>query len=147
MTKKETTKIQAKAEELLGGLKWITRVADDKKIVVIDAESESQLEKDLYNLTFKIKEETYLGIDSVHEFLYEALTAIVENDDLENVSLQADVYTSDLTSWLAECVNHVDYITRAIEEFNVPDGFSALETAQSLAKQDVLDIVLNYLNK
>lgn len=71
---------------------------------------------------------------------------IDSTDDIENyrheiVDNYVDIYTHDLTKWLASDIGNVYYITQAIEEYGVTDGFQVLATAQYIA----IDEVMNYV--
>ena len=73
-----------------------------------------------------------------------------EGDEVEDLVLEwvdgdVPLYTGDLTSWLAEDVNHVVYITSAIEEFGAKDSLPLLQMAYYLALEDVYNKVLNGL--
>lgn len=87
-----------------------------------------------------------------YEFANRALAAIVDADNDEDSIRQAideiepDVYTADLTSWLAENINHVNWLTDAMENFGpFDDGFNLLATAQQMHKQAVANAVLEAL--
>ena len=45
--------------------------------------------------------------------------------------IEPDCYTSDLTSWLNSNSRNVYYLTEALEEMEIRDGFQALSYAQS----------------
>jgi len=51
--------------------------------------------------------------------------------------LEADIYTTKLCKWLANHPDHVNYLTQAITDYGITDGFSALTQAQQLALEDV----------
>lgn len=52
-------------------------------------------------------------------------------------SIEADVYTSDLTEWLNSKNSRVYYLTQALEELDVKDGFQLLAYAQSREMEEV----------
>lgn len=75
---------------------------------------------------------------------------ITDNDKLEDIRSEAvdsmvDIYTADLTKWLASNINNVYYLTQAIEEFECKDGFKALSMAQYIAIDEVMNEVINLL--
>lgn len=76
-----------------------------------------------------------------YQFIHEALDAISETDNYEDIDLEADIYTNDLTKWLHSRVDRVYYLTQALEELEPKDGFQALAYAQYLEKREVLDSV------
>mgnify|MGYP007083438397 CR=1 FL=1 len=59
-----------------------------------------------------------------------------------------DVYTADLTAWLASNINNVQYMTAAAEEYGKEsDGFKILAMAQFKAIDEIYQEVINLLNK
>jgi len=95
--------------------------------------------------------EDKLPDDTTYEFISDALDIIcdLEDDATENDITEAifertqpDVYTSDLTAWLNARNDHVYYLTEALEEMDIKDGFQALSMAQAKHKEEVaLDLV------
>ena len=64
------------------------------------------------------------------------------NDWLTEISDNAvNVYTKDLTEWLASDIKNVHYLTDAINEYNATDGFNALATAQFHAIYEINEII------
>lgn len=94
--------------------------------------------------------------DFVYEQAWRCLNWLVDEapediDEAEDVLLDAidrevDIYTSDLTSWLNQSASHVYYLTEALEEDNIKDGFQLLAFAQFRAIEEiwrgVLDLIL-----
>lgn len=90
--------------------------------------------------------------DTVYEFVNRAAGAFADSDaETENEysevisEMEADVYTSDLTAWLNARVDHVDYLTQAIEEFQPENGFDALMMAQKIQIEEVAYALLRAL--
>ena len=113
--------------------------------------TESALHKACVKLTFRVSEETSLDYDSCYDFTASALDAIAEaNTDDEDVArerlneLEPDIYTADLTAWLAKSNDNVYYLDEALKQ-GEPDGFTALSLAQKLAMDEVGEIVLQYI--
>lgn len=79
------------------------------------------------------------------------LDTIDELEDVrgEIVDSHIDIYTADLTKWLASDINNVDYISQALDEGdNIgTDGFRLLSVAQYLAIDEVMNEVVNLLSK
>lgn len=103
-----------------------------------------------------MKDIIYAGSDGTtleyaYEFGHDALEAIANADDDESSiqdairEIEADIYTADLTAWLAESVQHVAWLDEALSEFGSRDGFAALSQAQMLHKQAVADAILQAL--
>jgi len=72
-----------------------------------------------------------------------------EVEDLVTEWIDEDipVYTGELTSWIAEDDNHVEYITEALDRFGVVDGFTLLKMAYYIALEDVYYKVLRGLKE
>jgi len=123
------------------------------KKVVITAEYDTPIYKQLLDVTFQVQKSECLSMDSVYKFTCEALGVIADstgkNEDEIRESIydiEGDVYTSDLTEWLDESNYHVEYITEALQEYGeFKDGFALLNAAQATAKKDVGNIVLDKL--
>ncbi len=58
--------------------------------------------------------------------------------------LEPDIYTNQLTHWLASNVNHVAYLNQALE-WESEDGFNLLRKAQSFFLDDMFTEVVNEL--
>jgi hypothetical protein len=85
-----------------------------------------------------------------YEFAHEAIEAIANADDEDSIrdafnELEPDVYTADLTAWLAENVNHVYWLTQVLEDLDIKDGLQALMAAQAEHKRHVAEQVLQAL--
>jgi len=102
------------------------------------------------DVVFAVHEDK-LPDDTTYKFISEALDIICELEDDTNVDeihetifehTEPDVYTSDLTAWLGARNDHVYYLTEALEEMDIKDGFQALSYAQVKHKEEVaLDLV------
>lgn len=75
-------------------------------------------------------------------FIEEACDALADADNIDEVELEADIYTNDLTAWLHSRADRVYRLTEALEEgIDFKDGFKLLSYAQYLEKREVLDAV------
>lgn len=124
--------------------------SEEKTIVIIKDNAEDY--KKLVDLTYFVNSETSLSMDSTCQFTMQALGLLADSeakneDELSELEPEADVYTGELTAWLAENVNHVYYLTEALETFSDSDGFQALTMAQYLAKREVLTLVVRFLEE
>lgn len=81
----------------------------------------------------KLEDYTISDIDDVYEYRGEIVDSLV------------DVYTADLTKWLADSVYNVEYLTQALEEYDPKDGFQLLTMAQYLAIDEVFGYVCQLL--
>ena len=150
-----TKNIIKKADQLYNGMEWLKLDEDNGRVIIKDEEKIGEkLHQELLDLTFKVSEETQLSMDSVYGFTQNALVFISDStadneDDLREAGyeIEADSYTGQLTGWLAQNNNHVYYLGEAISEYGASDGFQALAVAQQQAKQEVFNIVLDYIVK
>lgn len=88
--------------------------------------------------------------DFRYEFIESALTAIANHDDIDDArdSLEADVYTSELTRWLHSRNDRTCYVDDAIKEFGKANNLDAdLAMGQLLERQEVFHQVWDYLNE
>jgi hypothetical protein len=88
--------------------------------------------------------------DERYRFISDAFTIIAESEDedefMERLDSDVDVYTSDLTGWLHSRNDRVYYINEVIEEWGeVDDGFKLLAMAQYKERSEVLYDVLKGL--
>lgn len=81
--------------------------------------------------------------DWKYRFIVDALDLIAEADDVDDVTIEPDVYTADLTAWLASHNGRVDYLTRVLEEFGTTDGIGAIAMAQAFEREEVYFSVLS----
>ncbi len=86
--------------------------------------------------------------DYIYEFINDALWVISDNegteeDIRENIyDIEANCYTSNLTSWLNRNNQNVYYLTEA-KESGITDGFNLLSHAQYLCKVEIANLVLD----
>ena len=77
--------------------------------------------------------------DYKYRFIEDALGNFADYDDPDSAidEMESDVYTSDLTEWLNSSNNRVYYLSDALSEYGVNDGFQALSLAQLQEKREV----------
>ncbi len=148
-------KIQEKAKEFLSLFKRFEK--DNKVIWAFSNEAFKEENKEIYEKMNRVIWDLNGGSDFVFEGVVCCLdwlsnsdyeTIEEARDDLdEEVDNVVDVYTSDLTSWLNENNNNVYYLTEALEEYDVKDGFQALALAQYKAIYEIYEAVLNLIKK
>ena len=94
-----------------------------------------------------------------NDFIYSTFVACLEKlseytlntvDDIEDIRDEAvdsmvDIYTHDLTAWLASDIANVYYLTQAMDELQPDDGFKLLAAAQYIAIGEVMSEVINLL--
>jgi hypothetical protein len=88
--------------------------------------------------------------DYRYKFIEDALQYISDQDEDEDMDfpeIKADSYTSELTKWLHSRNDRVCYLTEALEEYEIKDGFRALQAAQLCEREEVYFSVLNSLRE
>ena len=88
--------------------------------------------------------------DTIYKMIYDALSTLTELDEEAEedkmrdaiYSMEPDVYTSNLTAWINKRNNHVYYLTEALEEFDIKDGFQALSMAQKMQMDEIGDALI-----
>jgi hypothetical protein len=89
--------------------------------------------------------------DYRYKFIEDALIMIADQDedadDLDCPEIEADSYTSELTKWLHSRNDRVYYLTEALEEYEIKDGFQALQEAQLREREEVYHSVLSSLRE
>jgi hypothetical protein len=82
--------------------------------------------------------------DCRYAFIEEAVDALAAHDDAEEArsSLEPDVFTSELTTWLHSQNSRVYYLSQALVEYGAfRDGFQLLAAAQMIEKEEVFQQV------
>jgi hypothetical protein len=108
--------------------------------------------QDLVRDAHRIDGHLILPDDYRYEFAKEALDAIAEYEDTDEArdSLEADIYTSDLTKWLGSNVYRPGYVDETMEEMGVRDGsdiITQMQMGQLHEKEEVFDSVLKSLQE
>jgi hypothetical protein len=88
--------------------------------------------------------------DYRYKFIEDALQYISDQDEDEDLGcpeIEADTYTSDLTKWLNSRNDRVYYLSEALENSDITDGFQLLMMAQSIEREEVYYSVLNSLRE
>lgn len=83
-----------------------------------------------------------------YAFIEEAVDALAEHEDSAGafVSLEPDLYTSQLTAWLHSLNSRVYFLGDALAEYGFfRDGFQLLAAAQLVEKREVFHQVLDAL--
>lgn len=92
----------------------------------------------------------YLPDDYKYEFILSALNIIADSDEdtcSESIADSIDVYTGELTRWLASHIDRVNYVNEALQVMNTPedDLVSIVANAQYLEREEVFYSVLSSL--
>lgn len=106
---------------------------------IISGESWELVNDQLYESGFSIRDFDYKQGANITDELTYAVENLSEDatpeqirDCMEDVQIESDIYTYDLTAWLHEHAENVYYLTTAIEEYAPEDGFALLTIAQGI---------------
>ena len=88
--------------------------------------------------------------DYKYQFVVDALDALQEQDDIDDAweSIESDIYTHDLLTWLSSNLLRTDYCDQAAEELGVKDAATLVERitlGQWFERKEVFDIVAQFL--
>lgn len=137
--------IQEKANECLKYLK--TKKRDNGESFICQADNAPEWFNDLCR-------EAHSGMlpdDYKYEFISDALYAISESsedNDVQEIQLEPDIYNSDLLQWLSSSNSRTEYVDQASDNFGPSkDIISGISMGQYEEKQEVLSIVIAQLNE
>lgn len=143
--------IQKKAKELYDAMEQKERTSGEKYYCLKEGSPEW-----MRNVIHKAHGDR-LPDDNIYEVITtDILPALMDAnpdadiDDLREVitQIEPDVYTGELTSWLAKDINNICYLTKALQDDpDLTDGFLALATAQQIFKEEIGNIILEELKK
>lgn len=89
--------------------------------------------------------------DHKYRFIVDALDALSDYDDAEEarerVDSDVDIYTHDLTTWLASSNDRVARLDDVLAEGDVKDGFSLLQRAQYAERSEVFAVMLSLVTE
>src|SRR5690606_5380878 len=101
----------------------------------------------VYTLVWKAHGEIFPE-DFRYLFIIEALEALAENPEGAEDFLEPDVYISELIKWLnAHPGYRAGLVDEAVNEFGWESLFRALQAAQLMEKEEVLQLVREFLEK
>jgi hypothetical protein len=86
-------------------------------------------------------------------FIVEALGALEDNEDPDEIAMEADIYTSELTDWLGSRADRYAFCDEAMEEFgmewkDLENGtWTLLALGQRREKDEVLAAVRGFLEE
>lgn len=78
--------------------------------------------------------------DYIYLYIVEALDAISEHDDLDDISMEADIYNRDLLAWVADHSEHVGYCDEVmgVMQGQEMDFMQIIQWAQQRQKEEIL---------
>lgn len=85
-----------------------------------------------------------------YAFIHEALCALEDAEDPDDIHLDPDVYTSELTAWLDSRASRADYCDQAVTDGLLSESatmFDRLSMGQYLEKTEVLYAVRAHLEE
>jgi len=87
--------------------------------------------------------------DYKFEFIVEALTQISEHEDLDEIEMPEEIYTSNLTKWLASNLRRPSYCDDALSEYggDLDDTVKLLALGYQNEQREVLGLVRSFLEK
>lgn len=111
--------------------RWFVKDDGDPKVTEMVFESHDGMMPDNYKYSFAV----------------DSLQALIDYEDSDDAleGIEQDVYTHELLLWISSNNTRVEYLTQALEEFDMKDGLSAIGMAQWLEKQEVFFSVKNYI--
>ena len=92
--------------------------------------------------------------DQVYRMIARIVSNLAEQDEDSDIDtlrealydVKPDIYTNDLTGWLHDRTDNIHYLTEALEEFEIIDGFQLLTYAQSIFILEIGEALLAALN-
>lgn len=92
--------------------------------------------------------------DQVYRMIARIVSNLAEQDEDSDIDtlrealydVKPDAYTNDLTGWLHDRTDNIHYLTEALEEFEIIDGFQLLTYAQSIFILEIGEALLAALN-
>lgn len=102
----------------------------------------------LFNSGFEIKDFYYNTLDSAFNDLadYYKYNELGEDVDLDELEIEADIYTRDLINWLNEDLNNIYLVDDALKELGNNNLIGAMQYAQVQEKENVYLMALEIVN-
>ncbi len=134
-------KIIQKAQNFSEYFSSIKKHDPDKEILILKDEAPEEL-KDLVRQAHA----DFLPDDFRYEFIHAAIQAISDcqaDQDLDEVFLEADIYSHSLIEWLGSNLKRICYCDEAQAEFGLenPDVITLITNGQQMEKDEVLALV------
>lgn len=102
----------------------------------------------VHKLTFAAHNDgKILAEDFRYLFIVEALEALAENPEEPEMMLEPSVYTSELIKWLDASSYRMGLVDEAVNGFGWSGLFNALQAGQLREKEEVLQLVREFLEK
>jgi hypothetical protein len=131
--------VASKAKEFLNYFKTITRHGSEQEIYILEDDAPAALEELVQNA-----HGDFFPDDFRYKTIYSALSAFADcNTDPEEVRLEADIYTYDLTRWLGSNLRRVSYCDEAQSKFGLEkvDVITLISYGQQVEKDEIVALV------
>lgn len=76
--------------------------------------------------------------DYKYQFIREALEAVADSDDIDDICLEPAIYYSDLLDWVSSNLTRPTYVDEAVEELGYKDFYNSLMIGQLREKEEIL---------
>lgn len=120
---------------------------DGKQFVCLKDDAPIELQNLIHDIHYG---EFYrcLPNDWIYSMIWEALSAL-KQDDIENVSFEANIYNHDLANWFADnCNAYAEEISYELcEEFEARSALYAIKMAQYEAKRRIYYAIADFLKE
>lgn len=132
------TRLQKLADEVRGHFETFTREGDSTRYWrVKDRKDVPEWITDLCHAAHS----DMLPDDHKYEFIVDALDALAENEDPDDINLEPDIYNADLLRWVSSHLERSGYVEEAISDASggvYPGFFESLMLGQAAEKSEVL---------
>jgi DNA polymerase III gamma/tau subunit len=148
------------SDQLLDLFTLITK-EDGKQVICFTEEAleDTHPLKDIRNQLTEIIRTANLNNEYAYDWTVEALELLHDLDPQNEEKLQdalhefennVDIYTSDLTAWLADSSCHLDYVTQVLNEYYTGPaddntGYNLIAYAQREARREHATNVFNFI--
>lgn len=136
--------IQELARKYADSFETGTRITSGEKFLMIKEEYKD--DESLKNLIYDAHD-GMLPDDYKYQFIHEALEAIAECSDPDNIQLESDVYNINLLKWVSSHLTRSSYVDETVENWKYTSFFQVLAAAQYEEKREVLSSVRFSLEK
>ena len=132
--------VASKADQFSKYFKTIVRDGSRQEIYILKDDAPDEL----VGLVRKAHGD-FLPDDFRYETILDALYAFVdcEDVDMDDVRVEADIYTHDLLRWLSSNLNRVGYCDQAQDEFGLDkvDTLTLITHGQQMEKDEIVSLV------
>ncbi len=136
-------KITLKADEFLKYFKTITREGSRHEIYILENDAPESLKE-----LVREAHGDFFPDDFRYESIHDALCKFSDcNEDLDEVSLEADIYHHDLLRWLSSSLNRITYCDEAKDEFGLTDVdlMTLITYGQQREKDEIVSLIREFL--